>query len=104
MIDKEKYNEALNIIEAYQEQEMVRIESLLPKIELKLKEIFKKTPIKKFFTRVDKKSFSNEFVVDVISIIPRFDEDYSGGFDNEMEQISKEFDVEIRFEPDNYGK
>lgn len=36
MIDKEKYKEALNIVELYKDQERSKIKNMLPKKDLKI--------------------------------------------------------------------
>lgn len=101
-ITEKEYNEAQNIISLYQKQLRKKIEDKIPEINLRLEEYFKKTYIKKFRTYLDNEW--GDYVLEIKSLNPIFDEDYSGNFDRDLEKISKEFGIQISFESDNYGK
>lgn len=69
-------------------------------IELELIEYFKKTYIKKFYLGSD----WGDNQITIYPTKPRFDEDYSGEFDDDVEEIGKKYDVDLQFDDGIYGK
>jgi hypothetical protein len=103
-ISEEIYKESLRIISLYKEQLRKDIESKIPDIKKVLDKYFEKTYIKEFSIGLDKKWYDDSYTLNITSYDPIFDEDYGGEFDKDMEKLSKEFGIEIRFESGNYSK
>jgi len=98
-ITEKQYLSALALVKAYESQEYKKTNSKISKIIERLDSFFKDTNIKVFDVIQE-----DESTINVYSIDPQYDEDYSGEFDKDMEKMSIEFQVQINFEPYNYGK
>ena len=74
-------------------------------VEKRLKEYFKGTYIKSFYLNMRKSNWiDDDYQFIIYPTKPEFDEDYSGGFDEDIKKIGDEFDVDLSFTSDIYGK
>lgn len=100
-ISKETYKKAKETILQYEREQRELVRDLIPSIRKRLEKYFENTFIEKFRVEQD---WEEENSVNITSEEPTFDEDYGGEFDEDMEALSKEFGITIRFESGNYGK
>jgi hypothetical protein len=100
---QEQYLAALEVIKSYELNQDILFEEKVETIKKRLDDFFNtKTDIKEFFIR--NRDFRGNRAVIIYPTNPRYDEDYSGEFDEDLEAMSKEFGVRVTMDPGISGK
>jgi hypothetical protein len=105
---KEQYEEALNVISLYEKEEERLILLRVNEFKKDLTEYFLTNRvsgevIKKF--TIDKNPYHyNKNSFDIVCLKPRFDEDYDGKNDDDIEKLAIKHNLNISFESGMSGK
>lgn len=99
----DEYNEAKKVVKLYEENlQKINKEKAIA-IKAELDKFFADTDIKEIDVCATKSWIGNN-EIHVLSLNPKYDEDYGGEFDSEMKRLSEKYNVRVRFEPDNLPK
>lgn len=94
--EKKEYNYALKVIKAYEADELKKFDEKVIEIQKELDVFFKGTYIKEY--RINKANWLGTKCVEIVSINPRFDEDYGGEFDEALNVIGQKYGVYVGIE------
>lgn len=100
--EKKEYDYALKVVKAYEADESRKFDEKVDKITKELDVFFEGTYIKEY--RINRENWLGAKCVEIVSINPRFDEDYDGEFDETLDAIGKKYGVYVGFESGSYSK